>query len=114
MSEKKEKENKKLKELKKKLEEEIEHKAHEAKCRQCGKCCYKKTWIAPGILVFTTEHCEYLDPETNKCTVYPIRHQVKPTCCDIETAIKYRALPADCPYVADNPDYEAPIELDKL
>lgn len=96
------------------IRKEIEHIAHESKCRKCGKCCYKKKWLTPDILIFIDEHCEHLDPETNRCTVYPKRHEVKPNCCNIEDAIKYRALPADCPYVTDNPDYEAPLELDKL
>ena len=57
------------------------------------------------------EVCPHLDPETNLCRVYEHRHEVNPDCADIETAITARVFPADCPYVADRPDYRPPVEV---
>jgi len=77
-------------------------------CRKCGKCCYIKT-IVCGIHLFTKQHCEYLDEETNLCIVYKNRFKKKPQCLTVEQAIQIRALPNDCPYVKNLKNYEGPI-----
>lgn len=74
------------------------HEEHEALCSQCGKCCYKK--IIVGSTVFITPFpCEYLDTETNLCTVYERRHEANPECLNMVEGMKHSAFPADCGYV---------------
>jgi len=77
---------------------------HEALCRRCGRCCYVKMIIA-GRVITTTRPCPYLDVETKLCTVYERRFEVNPRCLDVESGVKWGVFPADCPYVADLPDY---------
>ena len=72
--------------------------AHEELCTQCGKCCYKK--IIVGRAVFITPFpCEFLDTAKNVCTIYDRRHELNPECLNVEQAIKYSAMPADCGYL---------------
>lgn len=73
---------------------------HESLCTHCGKCCYQK--IIVGRTVYITPFpCEFLDTQTNMCTVYDRRHELNPDCLSIETGMKYGAFPEDCPYVPE-------------
>ncbi len=77
---------------------ELPPEEHEALCTRCGKCCYKKVII--GRTVFITPFpCEFLDTDTNTCTVYDRRHELNPECLNMEDGIKHSAFPADCDYV---------------
>ncbi len=69
-------------------------------CNHCGKCCYKK--IIVGRTVYITPFpCEFLDTQTNMCTVYERRHELNPECLSMETGFKHSAFPSDCPYVPE-------------
>jgi len=69
-------------------------------CNNCGKCCYKK--IIVGRTVFITPFpCEFLDTDTNLCTIYDKRHELNPLCLSIEEGMKVNAFPEDCPYVPE-------------
>lgn len=81
----------------------------ESLCRRCGRCCAKKVILA-GRVIYTPFHCEHLDLGSRLCRVYERRHEVNPQCLRIERAIARGVLPADCPYVADRPDYVPPVE----
>lgn len=71
---------------------------HEALCTRCGKCCYKKVIL--GRTVFITPFpCEFLDTETNTCTVYANRYEKNPNCLPVVDAMRHNAFPADCGYV---------------
>jgi len=82
---------------------------HDDICRKCGRCCYRKLWLEDTIY-YTPTPCEYLDTETNRCTVYEKRHLVNPECLSVEEGIRIGVFPADCPYVKDLPDYTPPVE----
>ena len=70
-------------------------------CNHCGKCCYKK--IIVGRTVFITPFpCEYLDTDTNLCTIYERRHELNPHCLSVAEGMKVSAFPADCPYVPEH------------
>ena len=74
--------------------------AHEGLCNNCGKCCYKK--IIVGRAVFITPFpCEFLDTNTNLCTIYDKRHELNPHCLSVEEGMKVSAFPEDCPYVPE-------------
>ncbi len=52
-------------------------------CNKCGTCCRhlrlfgkSYTWLLDG----DTDMCRYFDPDSNLCTIYPIR----PLICNIE------------------------------
>lgn len=80
----------------------------DALCRRCGRCCYEKLEFE-GQVYYTDTPCDKLDPETALCTVYTSRHTAKPQCMALTQASLDRGiLPADCPYVADIPNYNAP------
>lgn len=82
--------------------------AWEERCRRCGRCCYEKIEFG-GEVFYTDIPCEFLDPQTRLCTVYPSRHRRRPGCAPLtEAHLRRGILPADCPYVADIPDYKAP------
>jgi len=78
-------------------------------CVRCGKCCYIKIQFGE-INVFTNRHCEFLDENSNLCTIYKDRFEKKPGCLTIEQAIAIRALPNSCPYIKDKKDYKGPLE----
>lgn len=76
----------------------MEAEAHEELCNHCGKCCYQK--IIVGRTVYLTPFpCQYLDTDTNLCTIYDRRHELNPECLSIETGMKHSAFPMDCGYV---------------
>jgi len=77
-----------------------ESSAHENLCNNCGKCCYKK--IIVGRTVFITPFpCEFLNTDTNLCTIYDKRHELNPLCLSVEQGMKVSAFPEDCPYVPE-------------
>ena len=79
-------------------------------CLRCGRCCRKKFLGLDGAVVFSNEACQYLDRKTKLCTVYERRFVVHRGCIPIDVAKAYGFLPADCPYVKDDPDYKPPRE----
>jgi len=79
----------------------------EHKCLKCGRCCTVKV-VIDGEVYYTSEYCPYFDPHTRLCTIYERRHQLNPDCLTIEEGIRLQALPTDCPYVKDIPNYSAP------
>lgn len=84
----------------------------EARCRRCGRCCYEKIEHA-GRVYYSNVPCNFLDPVTRLCTVYACRHARKPECMPLDAgALSYGILPADCPYVSDRADYNAPMLWD--
>lgn len=88
------------------------HEAMEAICRRCGRCCRQKVRFG-DVVVITDVPCEFLDPKTNACTVYPQRLFKQPLCSAIDVAISNGAQPDDCPYVGGNADYRAPLLLEE-
>jgi uncharacterized cysteine cluster protein YcgN (CxxCxxCC family) len=84
--------------------------AHENLCRRCGACCHQKIRFPDGVLI-TDVPCEFLDTETNLCTVYPERFAKQPLCSSAEASVAAGALPGDCPYVGGCSDYEEPFLL---
>lgn len=80
----------------------------EKRCLRCGRCCYEKIAFG-GEVYYTATPCEKLDLATNLCTVYEKRHRVRQGCAPLTgRVLRQGILPADCPYVADIPDYPAP------
>lgn len=71
---------------------------HEGLCTQCGKCCYKKVIIGPTVFI-TPFPCEFLDTETNLCTVYEERFEKNPYCLAVDQGMQVSAFPEDCGYV---------------
>jgi hypothetical protein len=83
--------------------------SREAVCRRCGQCCHAKI-IVEGEVIYSPFPCRYLDEQTRLCTVYERRFEANPDCLTVDEAIRLGALPADCPYVRDLPDYVPPRE----
>jgi len=85
----------------------------DARCRRCGRCCYEKV-EHDGRVYYSDTPCERFDPQTRLCTIYEHRHQLKPECMPLNHAtLVYGILPADCPYVADIVNYNAPMLWDE-
>lgn len=91
-------------------EEKKRHEQMEAICRRCGRCCRQKVRFG-DVVVITDIPCQFLDPKTNTCTVYPQRLFKQPLCSAIEIAVANGAQPNDCPYAGGNSDYQAPLTL---
>lgn len=70
----------------------------ESLCTHCGKCCYKKLIIGRSVYI-TPFPCEFLDTDTNLCTIYEKRHELNPLCLSVEKGMKVSAFTEDCPYV---------------
>lgn len=70
-------------------------------CERCGLCCYERTVCDDGeMTIDLNAPCEFLDVETNLCTVYPERFDRCPACTKITlrmAASKY-FLPPTCAY----------------
>ena len=81
--------------------------AHEALCRRCGLCCHEKVRFGDQVVI-TDIPCQFLDPATNLCTVYPERLTRQPRCSSAEDSIKANSLPGDCPYVGGLSGYPNP------
>lgn len=88
-------------------EQRKRHEQLEAICRRCGRCCRQKVRFGDTVVI-TDIPCQYLDLETNTCTVYPQRLFKQPLCSSIDVAIANGAQPNDCPYVGGNSNYQAP------
>lgn len=67
-------------------------------CNNCGKCCYKKVLIGRTVYI-TPFPCEYLDTNTNLCTIYDRRQELNPLCLSVPDGMTVSAFPSDCPYV---------------
>jgi len=74
----------------------------EALCKQCGLCCYERR-VLPGGRVYIDFNapCEFLDTDTNLCTVYENRFRVCRYCAKVTMfhALFDRAMPPNCSYV---------------
>lgn len=75
--------------------------AWEARCQRCGLCCYEREVTDDGeMAVNFASPCEFLDTETNLCTVYAERFEKCPACTQItprKAASKF-FLPPSCAY----------------
>ncbi|MCC8109144.1 MAG: hypothetical protein LIQ30_08905 [Planctomycetes bacterium] len=85
--------------------------AYENLCTRCGVCCHQKVRFG-DVVVITDVPCEFLDTETNLCTVYPDRFAKQPLCSSAATSVTLQSLPADCPYVRNVVGYRAPVRLE--
>ena len=70
-------------------------------CNKCGLCCHQKVVAEDFLLLDLAETCEFLDKETNLCTIY--KDRVK-KCKDCKKVTPFMAafspvLPATCAYV---------------
>lgn len=84
----------------------------EKTCRRCGRCCFEKIEYR-GRIYYTRTPCEYLDLQTLECRVYPVRSRHRPDCLPLTPEVVAKGyLPADCPYVAEQEDYQAPVSAD--
>ncbi len=82
-------------------------------CNNCGKCCYQKIMV--GRIVYITPFpCEFLNTDTNLCTIYDRRKELNPLCLSIEEGMKVSAFPSDCPYVPEHAPkrYKPAVEHD--
>lgn len=82
----------------------------ESMCVDCGLCCYAAVPLSKGNVIIPDLRCKHLCVEqgTGKstCAVYDQRHEVaKGWCMPLAEAIAKGAFPAQCPYVADLPNY---------
>jgi hypothetical protein len=82
-------------------------------CNHCGKCCYKK--IIVGRIVYITPFpCEFLNTDTNLCTIYDRRKELNPLCLSVPEGMKVSAFPKDCTYVPEHApkNYRPAVEHD--
>ncbi len=79
----------------------------EALCRRCGVCCHEKVRFGDQVVI-TDIPCEFLDAETNICTVYAERFVRQPRCSSAGDSVKACSLPGDCPYVGGVDSYREP------
>jgi len=56
--------------------------------------------------IATDIYCEFFDHDTHKCRIYKQRKYC-PWCLTIEQMIEKGTCPKWCPYVKDNPEYQA-------
>ncbi len=76
-----------------------------ANCPEPGCCCYFAS-IIQGLQIKTDEACHFLNEKTGRCTIYSERHR-NPDCLTIEKMIELGTVPKWCPYVKDDPEYQA-------
>ncbi len=73
--------------------------AWEAICEHCGRCCYEK-YEYRGKIFYSDTPCQYLDPVTKLCRIYPQRSELNPECARLTPQLVTSGiLPPDCPYV---------------
>lgn len=75
----------------------------EAICNQCGKCCLIKLQDEDTDDIYYTDVvCQYMDPETCRCTHYEDRCQLVPTCLKLtpENVDQIEWMPPSCAYRA--------------
>lgn len=63
-----------------------------------------------GRIYVLPSYCKFWDPDTKLCKIYDKRHKLNPECLDVGRGSRIGVFPADCPYVKDIPDYEAPVD----
>ncbi len=83
---------------------------YENLCRRCGVCCFQKVRSGDEVII-TDVPCEFLDPATMLCTVYPERFEKQPLCTSARASVAMQCLPGTCPYTGGNADYQEPIFL---
>jgi len=84
-------------------------------CTRCTICCYYKTVLEDGTVIYSDRPCEYLDQATGLCIVYEFREAAKKDCVRItKKVIEMGALPRGCPYVAGEKGYAGPRLTRKL
>lgn len=81
-------------------------------CEKCpkdirGKCCYISTTLEDYQIILTNHPCNFLDLETNNCTIYEERRKHHPNCLSIEEMILLGTVPKECPYVRDDEGYQS-------
>ena len=54
--------------------------------------------------------CQFSDPVSKLCVVYPTRKENHPACMSVAEAIHTHMLPPDCPYVADIEGYRCAVD----
>ncbi|MDR3077316.1 MAG: hypothetical protein LBV15_00955 [Planctomycetota bacterium] len=81
--------------------------AWESRCRRCGACCHEKVRFGEQVVI-TDIPCPFLEPGSHLCRVYPERLVRQPRCASAKRSARMGALPGDCPYATDIPDYPAP------
>lgn len=69
-------------------------------CDGCGRCCLNKLEDEDtGEIVYTRAACHALDLQSCRCTVYPRRQTVVPTCLDLRQGFhQFHWLPPSCAY----------------
>lgn len=82
----------------------------EALCTRCGICCHEKISLN-GKVIITDIPCQFLDIDSNFCTVYEERFKRQPRCSYADVSALANGLPGSCPHVRDIPDYQAPDML---
>lgn len=88
--------------------------AWEALCQRCGRCCYEKIDYRDKIYI-TNIPCEYLDPVTKQCRVYPERCRRKEGCVVLTPEIvAMEVLPKGCAYVRHIENYSSPLDWEEL
>ena len=74
----------------------------ESLCTGCGLCCYERDALPLGrIRIRPGSACRFLDPVTQRCTVYDHRFAVCSYCAKVRLfhAILDPTMPPDCGYV---------------
>ncbi len=70
-------------------------------CDGCGICClYKINSLSEQESLLTRVACCYLDTASCRCSIYPQRHDLMPTCLDLtrENIRQLTWLPETCAY----------------
>ena len=69
-------------------------------CHRCGQCCYERSFENGHLLVEENCPCEFLDPDTKLCVVYPYRFEACERCTKVTLrhALSPRYLPETCAY----------------
>ena len=83
-------------------------------CERCARCCYEKIAFEDKVY-YTDIPCQYLDLNTRLCKVYGERDKVRKGCVKLTPELLSKGfLPADCPYVKDLENYQAPLFADEV
>lgn len=80
--------------------EELTTEEWEALCDGCGRCCLIKLQDEfDDALYYTNVSCQYLCPDSVRCTEYPRRSVLVPTCVPVTPEVaKQPWLPNTCAY----------------
>lgn len=79
-------------------------------CKSCkeeikGQCCLVSIFYKGEVYGLKAVPCKYLT-KSKQCKVYKNRFEKCTGCLTIDKAIKMRALPQQCQYVKDIPNYK--------